>query len=267
MAGGKAPGKAAPKKSGRAALVWGIVAAVLVGSCVVGVAAGGDDDSNVVPPPTATERTDTVPILRQAFESQGICYGWRLQEGYGDDVVSAGSNLGDGIPVEDHPQCPRWVQVVAAVTYTSESSELEDYTSVTVQGSSDFTPSDLILMKTALSRFDLTDDAFVDDPGWAVTRAAVTLPLLVAERGAASPEPVDTAAAAADPAPLKDAGSDLWRDRWGWLIGAAGLLLITVLLVTVGLVLRRRQRREVDAPAVRGPRSGDRTSPRTPETA
>lgn len=263
MAGGRAPGKAAPKKKGgQAALVWGIVTLVLVGACVIGVAVGGDDDSTLVPPPTATERNDTVPILRQAFESQGICYGWRLEEGYGsDDAVSVGSNLGDGIPVGGNPQCPRWVEVVAAVTYTSESSEAEDYASVTVQGSPDFEPSDLILMNTGLSRFDLSDDAFVDDPGWAVTRAAVTLPLLVAERGAASPEPVDTAAAPADPAPLKDAGSDLWRDRWGWLVGAAALLLITVLLVTVGLVQRRRQASAAAAvPAQR------RKGTRTPET-
>ncbi|MEW2384077.1 hypothetical protein AB0873_18580 [Micromonospora sp. NPDC047707] len=248
--------------------MWGIVTLVLVGACVIGVATGGDDDSTVVPPPTATERNDTVPILRQAFESQGICYGWKLQDGYrDDDVVSAGSNLGDGVPVENHPQCPRWVQVRGIVTYTSDSSEAEDYASVAVQGSPDFEASDLILVQTGLSRFDLTDDAFVDDPGWAVTRAAVTLPLLVAERGAASPEPVDTAAAPADPTPLKDAGSDLWRDRWGWFIGAAALLLITALLVTVGLVLRRRQRREAAAPAVPGPRPRGGTAARTPEKA
>ncbi len=242
MAAGKAPGRPAPKKSGQAALVWGTVIGVVLVVCVVGAIVGGnDDDSSVVAPPTATERNDTVPILRQAFESQGICYGWRLEEGYGDDVVSVGSNLGDGVPVEGNPRCPRWLEVVGDVTYTSASSESNDYAYVSVEGSPDFDDVDLIQVRNGLARFDLDEDAFVDDPGWAATRAAVTLPLLVAERELASPEPVDTAAPAAAPARLADAGSDIWRDRSGWLLGAAGLLLLTALLVTVGLVQRRRQ--------------------------
>ncbi|MER7460337.1 hypothetical protein [Micromonospora sp. NPDC126480] len=263
MATGKAPGRAAPKKTGQAVLVWGIVGAVLLGGCVIGQATNGDDAGTSVAPPTATERNDTVPILRQAFESQGICYGWRLQEGYGDDVVSVGSNLGDGVPVEGNPQCPRWVQVVGDVTYTSESSESDDYAYVTVEGSSDFKDLDLLLVKGGLADFDLTADAFVDDPGWAVTRAAVTLPLLVAERELASPEPVATAAPADPPAALADAGNDMWRDRWGWLLGAAGLLLLTVLMVTVGLVQRRRQR----AAAAKVPAQRRKATTRTPERA
>ncbi|MGN9811880.1 hypothetical protein ACTMSW_21285 [Micromonospora sp. BQ11] len=221
-----------------------------------------DDDGTDVRPPTATERTDTVPILRKAFESQGVCYGWRLGDGYGGaEVVSVGSNLGDGIPAAGDPRCPRWVEVVADVTYYSDSSEAEDRASVSLEGSTDFTATDLLLVERGLERFDLTPDAFVDDPGWAVTRAAVTLPLLVAEREKATFAPVDTAAPAAPPAALPNVGNDVWRDRWGWLVGAAAMLLVTALLVTVGLVQRRRQR------AVPAPRAGEDASARTPERA
>ncbi|TWJ24786.1 hypothetical protein [Micromonospora endolithica] len=247
------------------ALGWGIGLLVLAG-VVVGISVTGNDgDGTAVLPPTATQRTDTVPILRSAFESQGVCYGWRLTRGYGGDPISVGSNLGDGIPAAEDPRCPRWVEVVGRVTYTLESSEADDRATVDVDGSADFPATDLILIERGLERFDLAPDAFVDDPGWAVTRAAVTLPLLVAERGRAEFAPVATAAPAAPPAPLADAGSDLWRDRRGWLIGAAVLLLITALLVTVGLVQRRRQR--AAPPAVPVHRAGKDPSRRTPERA
>lgn len=235
-----------------------VVTVVLVtgGICLAGVLADGDD-STVVPPPTASERADTVPLLQRARQSQGVCYGWRLEDGA--DVVSVGSNLGDGVAAEDNPQCPRFVQVVADISYTSESSEAEDHAYIGVEGSADFARGDLADVDSGLTRFGLTEDAFLDDPGWAVTRAAVSLPLLLAETGAVGPAPVNTAAPAAPPAPLPAAGNDLWRDRWGWFLGAAGLLLLTALLVTVGLVQRRRQRRAA-APSGQGQPAG-----RTPE--
>ncbi|PZF86951.1 hypothetical protein C1I99_28300 [Micromonospora deserti] len=239
----------------------------VVAVAVVAGVLGADDDSTLVPPPTATERADTVPLLARAAATQGICYGWRLEDGL--DVVSVGSNLGDGVAVADDPRCPRWAQVVADITYTAESSEANDYASVRIEGSADLERLDLITVDSGLDRFGLTEDAFLDDPGWAVTRAAVSLPLLLAETGAVSPAPVATAAPAAAPSPLPDAGSDLWRDRWGYFLGAAGLLLVTALLVTVGLVLRRRQRTQRAAGPARGQRrgGGTRAAGRTPERA
>ncbi|TDC27235.1 hypothetical protein E1211_29365 [Micromonospora sp. 15K316] len=228
---------------------------VLVGICVAG-ALSGDDDAAVAPP-TVTERDDTVPLLRRAATAQGICYGWVLQADV--EVVSAGSNLGDGVGVEGDPRCPRWVRVVADVTYVPESSESNDYAYVTVEGSADLDPGRLLAVDSGLERFGLTEDAFLDDPGWAVTRAAVSLPLLLAEAGAAAPVPVATAGSA-DPPPLPAAGNDLWRDRWGYLLAAGGMLLVTVLLLTVGLVQRRRERAGAAPRARVGAASG-----RTPE--
>ncbi|MFC8620478.1 hypothetical protein ACFT9M_29230 [Micromonospora purpureochromogenes] len=235
-----------------------------VAACTVGAIVNGDDGSDIVPPPTAQERGDTVPILQRSTASQGVCYGWVLKDhlDYGDPL-SVGSNLGDGVPVEDNPGCPRWLQVTARIYYPGESSESNDSAYVDVTGSADVTSAQLLRIENGLARLGLTDEVFIDDPGWATTRAAVMLPLLAVEAGLV--EPVATpAAAAAAPSPLPAAGNDLWRDRWGYLLAAAGLLLVTALLVTVGLVQRRRQRRGV-GPAQRA--GAETAATRTPERA
>nr|WP_246158102.1 hypothetical protein [Micromonospora palomenae] len=87
------------------------------------------------------------------------------------------------------------------------------------------------------------------------------LPLLAVEAGLVEPAATPAAAGAA-PSPLPAGGSDLWRDRWGYLLAAVGLLLVTALLVTVGLVQRRRQRRGV-GPAKRP--GAETAATRTPE--
>lgn len=240
----------APRASARGGWVWGGIAVVAVLVTVVAVGSRTEDNRLVVPPPTATEQNDTVALLRDAAEQQDICYGWVLKQG-GGDVVSAGSNLGVGRSVVDHPQCPRWLRVAATVDYTPESSEAEDFARVVVDGSPEFR-YDLFKLETSLSRFGLDGAAFLAEPGWAVTRAAVSLSLLVVERGVVSPEPVVTSAPIAAPSPLPAAGSDLWRERSGWLIGATGMVLIAVLLVVVGLVERRRQRGGAAVTARRG---------------
>ncbi|MGY0006315.1 hypothetical protein [Micromonospora sp. I033] len=252
MPAGKRPGtKPEPKKGNRAALVWIVVLLVVCcGGLVVYPSWGtvfGDDGSDKVPPPTAQERGDTVPILAQASTSQSVCYGWVLEDywAYGDDVVSAGSNLGDGVRVEANPSCPRWVQVTATIRYVSESSESNDTAQVDVTGSPDIDSADLSRIESGLDRLGLTDEVFVDDPGWAVTRAAVMLPLLAAEAKVVQPVAATPTPGAASPSPLPDAGSDLLRDRWGILLATVGLLLLAALFVTVGIVQRRRERRVV----------------------
>ncbi|WP_442930854.1 hypothetical protein [Micromonospora sp. NBC_00421] len=207
-----------------------------------------DSGGTAVPAPAVDERADTVPLLAQATASQGICYGWRLEESY-DSAVSVGSNLGDGVPVSEDARCPRWVEARARITYTAESSESSDSAYVTVVGSPDIAAADLASVQAGLTRFGLNDDVFVDDPGWAVCRAAVALPLLVAEAGVAPPAATPTVDPGAAVAPLPEAGSDFWRDRWGLLLTAAGLLLVAVLLITVGFV--QRSRRRAPAPAGR----------------
>ncbi|GAB2944175.1 hypothetical protein GCM10027280_36150 [Micromonospora polyrhachis] len=266
MAAKKRPAKPAPpaKTGSGKGVAWGLVVTAVIVAVVVLVAQSGDDDLNV-PPPTATERADTVAILERASKAQNICYGWRLVEGYSSDAISVGSNLGDNVPVDEDPaRCPRWIRVRATVTYTSESSESNDYASIWVDGSDDLSISGF---PTGLQRLGLDDDVFIDDPGWATARAAVFLPLLAAEQGLAPPVPLATAApdgtgASSAPTPLPDAGSDFLRDRWPYLLGAVAFLLVSALLVTIGLVQRSRHgnRPYVGAVGKRGtrPRTQDK---------
>lgn len=186
--------------------------------------------------PALSERNDTVQLLARAAKSQHICYGWSLSDG-SRNVVSVGSNLGDGVAVDSSPQsCPRWIELTAMVTYTAESSEAEDWSSVSVNSSPGL---ESYGMAAGLDRFGLDSGAFVDDPGWAVCRAATVLPLLAAEAGLADPAATPTAGPTAEVTPLADAGSDMWRDRWGYFAGAVGLLLGAVLLVVLGFAQRR----------------------------
>ncbi|MEU2660911.1 hypothetical protein [Micromonospora sp. NBC_01740] len=245
MATAKKPGgqQAAVAKANQGTwIVWvvvGVAVLCCVGIGVVNRSGGGDD----VLPPTSQERGDTVPILQRSSASQGICYGWVLRDFYEYTDLSVGSNLGEGVAVEENAACPRWVQVVAQVAYTSESSESNDFARITVEASDDVSATAQLRMESGLERLGLTEDAFVDEPGWAVTRAAVSLPLLAAEAGLVEPA-ATPAAATADAPPLPDAGSDLWRDRWGYLLAAVGLLLFTALLFAAGFWQRGRQRRE-----------------------
>jgi hypothetical protein len=197
------------------------------------------DNSTVVPAPTETERRETVTVLQRSAEAQDFCYGWRLSDSVGD-VVSVGSNLGDNVAVDTNPAlCPRWVEVAADVTYTDASSELEDSATVRVHSSSESLGEyDLV---DGLTRLGLGNDAFLDEPGWAICRAAVSLPLLMAEAGHAKPAPVATVAPSAPSAPLADAGSDFARDRGGYVIAAFLLIVLTAVLVTIGWFQRRRE--------------------------
>ncbi|MFG3698767.1 hypothetical protein ACGF5C_12740 [Micromonospora sp. NPDC047620] len=272
MAGTKAPAaQPAGKPSTGVWVFWLVTGLVVLGCVVAGMVNSGSGDDDV-PSPTAQERGDTVPILQRSTDSQGICYGWVLQDYYSySDPLSVGSNLGDGVAVEENPACPRWVQVDALVAWTSESSESNDFARVDVTGSADISTSQLLSIERGLERFGLTDDVFIDDPGWAVTRAAVTLPLLAAEAGLVEPAAIP-ATGTATPPPLPDAGNDLWRDRWGYLLGALGLLLLTGLLVAVGLWQRRRQLRKEDEKGTASGRtptaprqSGKPDARRTPE--
>ncbi|MDG4803869.1 hypothetical protein [Micromonospora sp. WMMD980] len=262
MTGTAATAKAKDKRG--TAVVWTVVLGLFVGvPCAIGIVNGGE--STDVPAPTTEQRTATVPLLASAFEAQGVCYGWRLYDW--STEISVGSNLGDGTPVRDDPRCPRWIEVSAVVRYTSSSSESQDSASIGVDGSPDIERADLYPIASGLGRFGLDADAFVDEPGWAITRATTVLPLLAAEVGLADPAPTAaTPAPSGTPAPLPDAGNDLLRDRWGWLLTAAVLLLVAALFITVGV----RQRRRATAPgrgAAPGAPSGSGRQPRGPVTA
>lgn len=228
-------GKPASKHKIVLTTIW--VVAVVVILCGVSVFGSSGYAIEPVPGPDKTEADDTVTILRRAAEAQDVCYGWRLQDRAG--VVSVGSNLGDGMAVDEDPlSCPRWVEVVAKVIYTPESSEALDTATVWVESSPNLPVPDVV----EFDRFGLDSQAFIDEPGWSITRAAVILPLLLVEAGTVPAVPVPTDAAEAAPPALPAGGSDFLRDRWGYLLAAVLLLLVTGLMVAIGWVLRRTER-------------------------
>ncbi|MEU5939111.1 hypothetical protein ABZ807_07950 [Micromonospora sp. NPDC047548] len=245
MAGGKRPAVAKSTGMKSTSLKAALVRVIVLGVAGLSLAGCASDSDTTVPAPAADERAGTVPILQAAFTSHGICYGWRLRDSDESDdsrsMLSVGSNLGDGVDTgwSEDPRCSRWIVVDAAVSYEY------DLAFVNVEGPRDIDLADLRAMENALPRFGLGDDVFLDDPGWAVTRAATTLPLLAAEVGIAKPAAAPTAAPAAAPSPLPDAGNDIWRDRRGSLLTASAILLFAALFVIVGVVQRRRQLRVV----------------------
>ena len=100
-----------------------LVCLVGVGACVATTL--GADNSTAVPAPEATERADTVALLARASATQDVCYGWRLRDGYGDEV-NTGSNLGDGVSSIAYPwlasaltRDPIHIAAVAVVTRRS----------------------------------------------------------------------------------------------------------------------------------------------------
>lgn len=218
------------------------------------------DDSVTVAAPDARMSAETVAQLARASTVQGVCYGWQLTDG--GSTVSEGSNLGPGTAVDSDPaRCPRWVKVHASVWYTSASSEASDSASAGISAAGVTAP-----LETQLNRFGLGTGAFIDEPGWAICQAALMLPLLMAESGTVPPVPGTVGAAPASgatqagaatptaavagpgsqPAALPAAGSDFWRDRWGYLLGGVFLLLVAALVTTIGWFERKHQHRSTD---------------------
>lgn len=206
--------------------------ALAAGACLLALGLAGCSGDTSVAAPDAEERQQIAAQLAKATQAQGVCYGWMLEGGL--DSVSRGSNLGDNVAVDTDPRrCPKWVEVRAWVTYPPESSESDDSATVQVETSPDLDVGPMI--KTSLDRFGLNEAAFIDDPALAISRAALALPLLTAESGAAEPAPAPSAPASAAPTALDQAGNDFWRDRWIYLTVGAGLLSLAGLFVVIGI--------------------------------
>ncbi|MDP9798387.1 hypothetical protein J2S43_006899 [Catenuloplanes nepalensis] len=209
----------------------------------VALAGCATDNSTTVPPPTTDQATETARVLAAATAVQGMCYGWDLRADSSSDgaPVSRGSSLGAQVPVDSDPtRCAEYIEVVARVTYTSASSEAEDSATMTVETNSPrVTGADLA---ARLRTMGFTTSAFIDDPGFMVMHAALSLPLVTAEAGAATPVPATGSSAASDAslAALPPAGNDFLRDRWGFLVFAGAFVLAGLGAIGLGLWQRGR---------------------------
>lgn len=209
----------------------------------VALAGCSTDNSTTVPPPSTDQATETARVLAAATAVQGMCYGWDLRANSSSEgaSVSRGSSLGAQVPVDSDPtKCAEYIEVVARVTYTSASSEAEDSASMTVEtNSTRVTGADLARRLAAIG---FTTSAFIDEPGFMTMHAALSLPLVTAEAGAATPVPATGVSAAPDASltALPPAGNDFLRDRWGFLAFAGGFVLAGLAAVGLGLWQRGR---------------------------
>lgn len=201
----------------------------------------GDTDVTVAAPDQA-DRLAAVAELQRAAEHQGYCYGWSLENGAAGTLVSEGSNVGDGLDVDDRgEQCPHWIEVRAVIYYTDPASENADEALVEINGGSQVTPE-------ALAQLGLDEQAFLDDPGDAVLRAAMALPMLATTADFAPKVPLATANGTAGPPP--DAAGDFWRDRWPLLVATGSLLALAAAGFGVGWWQRRSEPRQLTVAAL-----------------
>ena len=177
-------------------------------------------------------RADVAASLAEALEDQGICYGYLLDV---TDDSSGGwdgrwlvTSLGEDADITNDSRCPRWVELSAAIDYTSSSSESEDSASWTVLGNFPGIPTTDQLAALDLHAGDLADDgrAFTT-----MSNAVLALPVLAAENGVARPVEIDASPSPppSDAAATGRPGSDWWREN-GLKVG-----VLVVLLVLAGL--------------------------------
>jgi hypothetical protein len=177
---------------------------------------------------------DVAASLAEATEVQGVCYGYELRVDDQDSGIYSGtfgaSSLGPGTPASAaDPRCRGGVvELVAAVTYTSEFSEAEDFASWSLAST---LPALTIgdVEELGLSAGDLLDDGRSER---VLLNAVLALPRLAAEQAGKEPvvlEP-NTEPLPADARPTGTPGSD-------WLRENAVLLGLCVALVLGGVLL------------------------------
>jgi hypothetical protein len=191
-----------------------------------------------VPAPTTVDANEVVVQLAAAERAQEVCYGWHLSADRGG-TVSAGSNLGVGRTVSSGTECTRWAEIAVNVRYTPESSEEEDSVGVEVRTSGNLGSGYV----DSLARLGLTDSRFLDDPADSTLRAALALPLLVAESGRAGPVPTPSATPATTE-PLPEASSDFWRNNSTTIWVGIVAVVLGAWLVLYGFFVGRHQRAE-----------------------
>jgi hypothetical protein len=227
------------------------VAVAVLTCCLVACPIGAATAEPILAPDDAAGLANA---LADAAEEQNICYGWQVTVNDHWDGryngVDAGSNVGVGITVTGLPACSRWVQFVAFITYTAESSEAEDDASFEV--ASNFTTIDA----GKLADFGVNEAALLgDDDDLAIYNATAALPLLVADAGLAPAMDVEPATATAPPSGdhvTGQPGSDYIR-AFGPIVATVAVLLLAGGGLTAYLLLveipRRRRRAPVRSPA------------------
>lgn len=203
----------------RAALLLGLLTLAL--PSVAGAAP-------ILLPGDAAELAQT---LADAEAAQSICYGWEIDVTAADGTTSTeqGSSRGGPGVVLDRSVCPRWAQLRGEIRYTSEDSETEDLAAVAIATSDDLRVPAGGFTRLGLSAGSLTSEN--DDV--ALTNLVESLPLLVAESGAAPPvgfQPRTDALPATD-RPTDRPGSD-WLRKYATVV--VGIVVLLAIVVVIG---------------------------------
>ncbi|MQA11375.1 MAG: hypothetical protein GEU98_23060 [Pseudonocardiaceae bacterium] len=245
-------GGSQPDASGKTKALVAVFAVLVLGGYFVSQIIGsfGADESTAVENFERQDSADLANRLATAERAHGICYGWQLIDGGLNQVLSEGSSRGVGTDAE---QCARWVEVSADVLYTSENSEQEDSAQLTVRSSPDLlgsTPS-----PQDFERVGVTSRELIDEPVSSVGYAALSLPLLLAERGVVQPVELDQGAASERVQPLDEAGSDFFGQYTGTIIFLGILAAAVLACLVLGIVASRRRKRRLAAvpPGREGP--------------
>ncbi|GAB3431619.1 hypothetical protein [Actinophytocola sediminis] len=199
---------------------------------------------------------ELVATLAEAYEAQGVCYGWQIDvDNVGIPESSSGSNFGAGTSLRDASErssCDATIEFQASIRWTSESSESEDSASYQVESlPSGPTTADLDSLEL------ISEDGLAgDNVDLDVYKAVSALPLLAADAGVAqpleaSPAP-ETAAQAGGGEATGSPGSDFLRQAGGALLFAAVLILGGGVFAYWALRSSSARRRAASAPVEAG---------------
>jgi hypothetical protein len=180
----------------------------------------------------AADATELAQALADATDEQDVCYGWRVNvqdDGGGENGADVGSNFGPGVPL-DQLRCAKWVELTGSIHYTSESSESEDDSSVSLESNLSNPPTEADLGDIGAGTgggFFASSPLTGDDNDVVLANMVRALPLLVAERGEAPYVAFETSTepAAVQGDPTNKPGPDVLRERWPTLVFAIVLIL------------------------------------------
>ncbi|WP_205697654.1 hypothetical protein [Conexibacter sp. SYSU D00693] len=202
------------------------------------------------------DATELANDLADAFEAQGVCYGWEIRlSDQGSPSQQVGSSFGPDQPLElGDARCTKGsVKLDVDVTYTSESSESEDSATFVVLTDR----YDEVALTDGLRALGFGDgDLLGGDDDTAVVNMAGALPALVADQAGLPYVPFEptTQPAAQQGTPTNSPGSDFLREN-GTTLGLGLVLLVGG--VAWFFWARRKERRTAPPP---------RTTPATTST-
>jgi len=166
--------------------------------------------------------------LAEATAEQGICYGWSIQvndSSGGSSGLESGSNAGPGAPLGANvvTDCTKSVELTGYVSFTCDSCESEDSSSIsissTVPGGPTVGDLDDLGLDGGQLKGDKGDEALANMVG--------ALPVIAASKGLADPVEADpqTVTPGATDRPTGTPSTPDWL-RESWLVLSVCLLVI-----------------------------------------